>query len=133
MAVGIIANIGVLKNYNVELFYDNIDVKITKNKNILNTKDYAEFLIDKSSLNAEALKKYINNYNVVINDNLISINDDTYMTIIMLSKMEFKDQSLKNKIDEINSDSYISMKEYNDLKAEFQKSKGNEVVASLLR
>lgn len=47
--------------------------------------------------------------------------------------MEFKDQTFKNKIDEINSDSYISVKEYNDLKIEFQKSKVNEVVASLLR
>lgn len=51
----------------------------------------------------------------------------------MLSKMEFKDESLKNKIDEINSDSYISIKEYNDLKAEFQRSKGNEIVAALLK
>ena len=106
-----------LYSHFTQKIYTEIDLHIKKfeitNKNILNTKEYSEFLTDKLSNNANNLSKYKTlkskvRYTV---DQIIPIKKNDYVSLMLIKSNNSLDLNIKNKINEITSDKIVTIKE----------------------
>jgi hypothetical protein len=130
-------NFEMVENYISKINYDNLQKRITNiNPKVKDTEIYSEFLFDLKNNNKNKLSNYINVNNgsfvdMNINPKLISVEKDKQFQIIILSKLNFSDNLIKEKVEDINKDSFISVYEYEQLKEDVSKSSNNEIIALL--
>lgn len=95
---------------------------------------YKEFLIDMTNNNKKNIRKYLtfNELKIgskLINNKLLSIEKEKKFQMILLSKIEFKDSFIKEKLNLIIKDNFISIFEYEEFKEYISKNNNSELIS----